>query len=224
MPESKPSTAKTTAKKTQAQGKAGAVKRSTAGQKAARTRSARQAGAAIKATAAGQKADEALSAARKAEQKLEDLTSVERVQRAAERAVLVPLGATLVARDSARETAGSLRQTFASTDSLTREIELRRKRVQAEVKRFERRGASARTQLERDLTARRRRIEKDVRARRTRIEQVTGEWTSQLRSVRGEISANADLAGARAENLVQTGLNRGQHVVTRVTERVAAAL
>lgn len=217
-------TTKTTAKKATTAAKTSTVKRSTAGQKAARTRSAKQAGAAIKASAAGQKADEALSAARKAEQKLEELTSVERVQKAAERAVLVPLGATLIARDSARETAGALRSTFGSTDALSKEIELRRKRVEAEVKRFERRGATARNRFEKDLTARRRRIEKDVRARRTRIEKAADGWTTQLKSVRGDVAAGADLAGARVENIVQTGLNRGQHAVTRVTERIAAAI
>ena len=224
MADTQPQTTKTTTKKASTAGKTRAVKRSTAGQKAARTRSAKQASAAIKASAAGQKADEALTAARKAERKLEELTGIERVQKAAERAVLVPLGATLVARDSARETAGSVREAFASTDALSKEIQLRRKRVQAEVKRFERRGATARNQFERDIKARRTRLEKEMKARRTRLENVTGEWTSQLRSVRGDVVAGADFAGARAENLVQTGLNRGQHAVTRVTERVAAAL
>ncbi len=122
-------------------------------------------------------------------------------QTAADRALHVPLGATLVARDAVAETVtdtvGTLRSTFASTDAVGKELQLRRKRLEAEVQRFERRGATARTRLEKDLKSRRTRLEKDLKSRRTRLEK--------------------DLKARRstAENLVQT-------TVDRVSDRVAS--
>lgn len=121
-----------------------------------------------------------------------------------ERVVNVPLGATLVASDAVTETVDTLRTTFASTDSLGKELQLRRKRLQAEVQRFERRGATARTRVEKDLKGRRTRLEKDLKARRTRLE-------TDLKARRGN-----------TEELVQAGVNLGQQAVARVSERVAA--
>ena len=122
-------------------------------------------------------------------------------QKAAERVLHVPLGATLVARDAVAETVtdtvGNLRSTFASTDAVGKELQLRRKRLEAEVQRFERRGATARTRLEKDLKSRRTRLERDLKARRTRLEK--------------------DLKAGRstAEQLVQKS-------VERVSDRVAS--
>jgi len=126
------------------------------------------------------------------------------VQKAAERAVHVPLGATLVASDVVGETVDTLRSTLTSTDALTKELQLRRKRFEAEVQRFERRGATARTRIEKDLKGRRTQLEKDLKARRTSIEK-------DLKARRGS-----------ADELVQNGLEFGQQAVTRVQERVAA--
>ena len=89
-----------------------------------------------------------------------------------ERAVNVPLGATLVASDAVTETVDSLRSALGSTDSLGKELQLRRKRLEAEVQRFERRGATARTRIEKDLKGRRTRLEKDLKAGRSTAEQL----------------------------------------------------
>src|ERR1051325_5934346 len=66
-------------------------------------------------------------------------TRAERVQQLAERAVLIPVGAALEARDRFAGTVEELVTTSRSRAALERQL-----------KRFERRGGSARTQLERE--------------------------------------------------------------------------
>ena len=72
------------------------------------------------------------------------------------------------------------------------------------MQRFERRGATARTRIEKDLKGRRTQLEKDLKDRRTQIEK-------DLKARRGS-----------ADELVQNGIEFGQQAVTRVQERVAA--
>src|SRR5919199_5884062 len=77
-----------------------------------------------------------------------------RVQDYAERAVLVQVGATLIARDAIASTVEGLRAKYASPE-----------KAQRELARFERRGATARAQLERELRERRARVESAVQGR-----------------------------------------------------------
>jgi hypothetical protein len=113
-------------------------------------------------------------------------------QKTADRVLHVPIGATLVARDAVTETVsgtvGNLRSTFSSTDAVGKELQLRRKRLEAEMQRFERRGATARTRIERDLKARRTRLEKDLKARRstaeTLVQHTVDRVTERVSSVR----------------------------------------
>ena len=91
----------------------------------------------------------------------------------------------------------------------------RRKRLQADIKRFERRGRTERNRVERRVKKARTRVERELRQRRTRVER-------EIRSTRKDVGAQADLLGARVENLVQTGITRGTQVATKVQERVAS--
>src|SRR5215208_1579983 len=85
---------------------ANATKRSTTAKKAAATRSRNQAAAARKRSTAARKA-----AATRAELAK---TPVDRAQEYAERAVLVPVGALLVARDNVAATVEGLRESVTS--------------------------------------------------------------------------------------------------------------
>jgi len=176
--------------------KTAATKRSTAAKKAAQTRSASRAAAARKRTTAAKKAAETRRELEK--------TRFDRVQETAERAVLVPLGATLVARDSLTDAFDGLRTSLASREKAEKELQLRRKRIEAELKRFERRGATARTRFQRDV--------KSVRA----------DVTKQVTSAGKDVAAQGELVASRAQNILQTGLTRGQQAATAVQERVAA--
>jgi signal recognition particle GTPase len=190
-------TTATTARKTNA------TKRSTAAKKAAQTRSANQAAEARKRTTAAKKAAETRRELAK--------TPVDRVQEYAERAALVQLGAALVARDVVTEAVDSIVGTLGSRDQAEKELQVRRRRLQAELKRFERRGSTARTRIEREAKKTRTRVQRDLKARRTDFTKATKPLATQ-----------ADLVTSRVENLVQTGLTAGQKAATTVQERVAA--
>ncbi len=73
----------------------------------------------------------------------------------AERAVLIPVGAALTARD---RVVSSVNDTFTSYSSTSR--------AQAQLRKFERRGATARKRLEREVRKARTSVERELRKRR----------------------------------------------------------
>jgi len=77
----------------------------------------------------------------------------------AERAVLIPVGAALIARDRVVDTVSETISTYSSTS-----------KTQAQLKKFERRGATARNRLEREVRKARVRVERELRQRRRVIE------------------------------------------------------
>ena len=77
----------------------------------------------------------------------------------AERAVLIPVGAALTARD---RVISGVNEAISSYSSPTR--------AQAQLRRFERRGATARKRLEREVRKARVRVERELRQRRREIE------------------------------------------------------
>lgn len=83
----------------------------------------------------------------------------------AERAALVYVGATLEARDRVVGLAGEFVNRFGSRASAERE-------VGKDIRRFERRGTTARNQLERDVKKARTRLERELRTRRREAERL----------------------------------------------------
>jgi hypothetical protein len=77
----------------------------------------------------------------------------------AERAVLIPVGAALIARE---RVAAGIGDTIANYNSTAK--------VNAQLRRFERRGHTARKRVERELRKTRVRVEREVRQTRTRVE------------------------------------------------------
>ncbi|QEC46605.1 hypothetical protein FSW04_02760 [Baekduia soli] len=187
------------------QRKTAATKRSTAAKKAAATRSANQAAEARKRTTAAKMAAETRRELAK--------TPVDRVQEYAERAVLVPLGATLVARDAVVGAVDGLRTSLGSRAAAEKELQVRRRRLEAELKRFERRGSTARTRFERDLKQRRTRLQRDAKS-----------LGKQVSTTGKDVTAQADFVTSRVENLVQTGRTAGQKAATTVQERIASVV
>ena len=104
---------------------------------------------------------------------------------------------------------------MTSRDKAEKELAARRKRLQADIKRFERRGRTARNRS----SARSRRP-----ARASSASSASAAPASSARSARPARTsrAQADLLGARVENIVQTGITRGTQVATKVQERVAS--
>jgi hypothetical protein len=183
------------------------TKRSTTAKKAAATRSRNQAAAARKRSTAARKAAETRRELAK--------TPVDRVQEYAERAVLIPVGAALVVRDNVIATVDELRTSLATREKAEKELAAQRKRLESDLKRFERRGRTERNRVERRVKKARTRVERELRQRRTRVER-------EIRSTRKDFGAQADVLGARVENIVQTGITRGTQVATKLQERVAS--
>jgi len=199
MADQSPNTAPTTRE-------ANATKRSTAARKGAATRSRQRAADARKRSTATRKAAETRAELAK--------TPVDRAQEYAERAVLIPVGAVLTARDKAVATVEELAASFSTREKAEKELAARRKRLEADLKRFERRGRTERTRVERRVKKTRTRVERELRQRRNRVER-------DIRSTRKDVGAQANLIGVRAQNIVQTGITRGTQVATKVQERLA---
>jgi hypothetical protein len=121
---------------TKASSRAQATKAKATRAKAARTRATHQAESAVRQTQA---------ATRETADVFGDY---------AERAVLIPVGAALVARDKVVSTVSDTISTYSSPS-----------KAQAQLRRFERRGATARNRLEREVRKARVRFERELRRR-----------------------------------------------------------
>ena len=187
-------TTATTTSPSQTRRKTAATDRSTAAKKAAATRARNQGADARKRTTAAKKAAETRREGQR--------TPVERYVDFAGRAVTIPVGAALIARDNVVALAGR----YDSLDKMERELRAQRRRVESDLRRFERRGTTARDRFERELGRRRERVERDLRA---------------LRGARRDAAAQAGLVSSRVENLVQTGITAGTQVAAKAVERVA---
>lgn len=119
------------------------------------------------------------------------------VQQLAERAVLIPVGAALEARD--------LAVTYRS-----------RSAVEAQLDRFERRGDKARTQLEREVRKTRTRLERETRRARRGLDR-------QRVQVRRNLPIDVEELSARVENVVQSGVDLGMKLVNGAQDRLTKA-
>ncbi len=115
-------------------------------------------------------------------------TTSTQARTAVERAVLVPLGAGLLARDNLVSTAKGVATKYRTRGSLEREF-----------KRYERRGASARNRFERQVRRTRTKFERELRQRRTRIERGV---RREVRSVRRDLGKQSDALSARVKELI----------------------
>jgi hypothetical protein len=106
----------------------------------------------------------------------------------AERAVLIPVGVALTARD---RLVSGVNDTISSYSSTTK--------AQAQLRRFERRGATARNRLEREVRKARVRVERELRQRRREIEKTVGD----LEKRRDTVAKNgSDLANQVQERIL----------------------
>jgi hypothetical protein len=130
-------------------------------------------------------------------------TRAERVQQLAERAVLIPVGAALEARD---RVAGTVEELVTASRSRTA--------LERQLKRFERRGGSARTQLEREVRRTRTRIERQTHSARRGFER-------QRTQARKDLDANVETLTNRVEKTVQNGVDAGMKLVNGAQDRLS---
>ena len=109
----------------------------------------------------------------------------------AERAVLIPVGAALTARD---RVLSSVNDAISSYSSPTR--------AQAQLRRFERRGATARKRLEREVRKARVRVERELRQRRREIEKTVSDLEDRRETVAKNGTELANRVQERVVNLV----------------------
>jgi hypothetical protein len=128
-------------------------------------------------------------------------TPVGQAQLIAERAVLVPVGASLLARDNLVSTVRGLATKYRTRTGFEREI-----------KRFERRGNTARNRFERQVRRTRTKFERELRQRRTRVERTVNEnrrrVEHEVRSVGKDIGRQSGTLSARVEKLVAEAQGR----------------
>ena len=122
-------------------------------------------------------------------------TRVEHAQVLAERAVLVPVGASLLARDNLVSTVKGFTTKYGTRTNFERELE-----------RYERRGATARNRFERQVRRARTRMEREVRQRRSLVEKTMRQnrrrVNRELTSVRRDFEKQSGAVSARVERLV----------------------
>jgi hypothetical protein len=111
----------------------------------------------------------------------------------AERAVLIPVGAALIARDRVVSTVTDTISTYSSST-----------KTQQQLRRFERRGVTARNRLEREVRKARVRVERDLRQRRRTIEKSV----SELEDRRDSFTKNGTDLANRIPELVETAQER----------------
>jgi hypothetical protein len=112
----------------------------------------------------------------------------------AERAVLIPVGAALIARERIVSTVSDTVSTYSSPT-----------KTQAQLRKFERRGVTARNRLEREVRKARVRVERELRQRRRKIESTV----SDLEGRRDAIAKNGNEIANRVPDLA-----------TKVQERI----
>jgi hypothetical protein len=116
----------------------------------------------------------------------------------AERAVLIPVGAALIARERIVSTVSDTVSTYSSPT-----------KTQAQLRKFERRGATARNRLEREVRKARVRVERELRQRRRKIESTVESTVSDIEERRDAIAkSGGDLA------------NRVPDIANKVQERI----
>ena len=111
----------------------------------------------------------------------------------AERAVLIPVGATLVVRDNVVET---VEPYVKSTASRQREINKLVRRVSTDLRRFERRGTTARNRVQRRVKRTRTQVERTVRRNRREAER-------QVKSTRRDVERQVKTTRREVQNQVQ---------------------
>lgn len=129
-------------------------------------------------------------------------TRAERAQQLAERAVLIPVGVALEARDRVADTVGELVTTTRSRSALEKQLE-----------HYERRGGSARTQLEREVRRTRTRLERRTRTARRGFDR-------QRTQVGKNLDLNVEALTTRVEKVVQNGVDAGMKLVNGAQDRL----
>ncbi len=127
----------------------------------------------------------------------------------AERAVLIPVGVALAARDRVVSGVNEVISSYSSPA-----------KAQTQLRKFERRGNTARNRLEREVRKTRTRFERELRERRRELDRrrdgVAKSFTTQVEQTQAQIEKTQ----SQIEKTVRARLEDGADLANRVQERV----
>jgi hypothetical protein len=192
-----------------------ATKRSTTAKKAATTRKANSTTATAKSTARSTASSAKTTARTTAKKVAPEPSTVEQVQVYAEKAVLIPVGAALIARDRITSTVDGLNAKYGSKEAAQKQFDAIVKELSADLKKAEKRGATVRTKAEREIKKNRTKVEREIRTRRTKAEK-------DLKAFRKDIEPRIELVTSTVDNVVVTGRQTATDDTNTIVERVAA--
>ncbi|MGH2951964.1 MAG: hypothetical protein ACRDKX_07975, partial [Solirubrobacterales bacterium] len=125
--------------------------------------------------------------------------TVDYVRQSAERAVDVPVGAALAARDRVSDVV----EPWTSGETRERELKSLRTQVTRELNRFERRGGQARRKATQSVRSNRNRVERELKARRREVTRTVKENRAKVRRAVEENRAKAEEQLKKAQTAVQ---------------------
>jgi hypothetical protein len=181
-------TAKTTSPRTSKAGTK-ATKAKEPARKAASARSATQVKASTAKGGRTRAVHQTQSAVRQAETATRETVDV--FGNYAERALLIPVGVALTARDKVVSGVSDTISTYSTST-----------KAQAQLRRFERRGATARNRLEREVRKARVRVERELRQRRREIEKTVSELEENGNELANKVPELANRVQERVLSLV----------------------
>jgi hypothetical protein len=127
----------------------------------------------------------------------------------AERVVLIPVGAVLLARERVVSNVADVISIY-STPAKT----------QTQLRKFERRGSTARTRLEREVRKTRTRVERELRLRRRELDKRREHLTKSVSSQVEQTQAQIEKTQSQIEEALRTRLEDGVDFAGRIQERV----
>jgi hypothetical protein len=127
----------------------------------------------------------------------------------AERAILIPVGAALIARDLVVSSVNDAISSY-STPS----------KAQTQLRKFERRGTTARNRLEREVRKTRTRLERELRQRRRELDRRRGSVTKSLSGQVEQTQSQLEKTQAQIESAVRARLEDGADFASRIQDRV----
>jgi hypothetical protein len=128
----------------------------------------------------------------------------------AERAVLIPVGAALIARD----------KLAAGVSELPRDRSTANARAAAQLRKFERRGTSARNGLEREARRTRVRLERELRKRRGDLDRTVSDLDKRRDSLSRHLTGQVEQASTQIERTVQARVKGVSSLADKVQDRL----
>jgi hypothetical protein len=127
----------------------------------------------------------------------------------AERAVLIPVGVALTARDRVVSSVSEVISSYSSPA-----------KAQTQLRKFERRGNTARNRLEREVRKTRTRVERELRERRRELDRRREGVAKSLATQAEQTQAQIEKTQSQVEKAVRARLEDGADLANRVQERV----